>query len=177
MTTGTKDDVVKATVMETLAEQAKVKEEERLESEMEALEASMSSDSMPDLADSDLERIKALLEEFREVDSQRHKNKVKTEIAREAGAVEEAKNLVAARPALMKHLNIIVKKMVACLAAAEDVRGEMVNWLTMPYNLRHLLAARLLEHKPSIDVSDLVERAEAIEEERRKLRRLTQSQG
>ena len=95
----------------------------------------------------------------------------------DAGAVEEAKNLLAAKPALMKRLNLIIKMLVNTLATEEDVRGEMLNWLSMPYNLRHLLAARLRDHKPTVDVSDLVERAETIEEERRRLRRLTQSQG
>lgn len=169
-------DPVQEVVTKIVEEGEKAREEEQLERDMEALDASMSADSIPDLADSGLERVKALLDEFRETETQRAKNKVKTEIARDAGSVEEAKNLLAAKPAIMKHLNLIVSKLVDTLAKEEDVRGEMVNWLTMPYNLRHVLAARLKDKK-NIDISDLVERAESIEEERRKLRRLTQGQG
>lgn len=153
----------------------KEEEEARLEKEMEELEASMDVDAMPDLADTGLQRVKALLEEFASWDTQRQANKVKTEIAREAGDVEGAKNLIAAKPRILKTLNIIVKKLVTVLAQEEDVREEMVNWLAMPTNLRDLLAKHLREKK-DLDVGPLVERAREIESERRMLRRLTQQQ-
>jgi len=170
------DPVVAAAVEATLKQKRAQEEEAKLEKEIEDLEASMDVDALPDLADTGLQRVKALLEEFVSWDTQRQVNKVKTEIAKEAGDVEGAKQLISAKPRILKHLNVILKKLVDVLAEEEDVREEMVNWLAMPSNLRDLLAKHLRERK-NLNVSPLVQRARDIETERRTLRRLTQQQG
>lgn len=175
----TKDGAIARAVERTLAAKAKEEEEEKLAAELEAIDAEMTEGGVPDLGDTGLQRVQALMEEFQSWDKQRASNKTKLEIAREAGDVEEAKGLLTAKPRIMKHLNIVVRQLVEALAADEDVCNEMVNWLSpqsMPSNLRPVLVKHLRERK-GIDVSGLVARAQAIEEERRKLRRLTQQQG
>ena len=181
MTTETeeKQDPVAKAVASKMKADKEAEEEAKLEKELADVDEAMAENAVPGLGDTGLQKIQSLMEEFISWDRQRATNKTKTEIAREAGDVEEAKQLLAAKPRILKHINIVVKRLVDTLAEEEDVREEMGNWQapnSMPLNLRPLLVKHLKERK-QLDVSGLVERAQAIEDERRRLRRLTQAQG
>ena len=166
-------DVVADAVDKVVAQSEKEREEAELAKELEELEAKATGEGLV-ITSAPRQEFLALRNEFLRWDDQRATNKVQTDIAKEAGDTEDAKRLLAAKPGIMKHLRIILSRMVDAVASAEDVQNEVAFWVTpdaMSANMRDLLASHL-KRTHDVDVHLVVERAVAIEDARREQAKL-----